>query len=1164
MKRDTEAKDDIRIIKLCRKPIASRFQQRDANYENQNQNSFFATDYFDTLEQTPLNISDSLPEILGISTEKISENGKITMQGYTLYSSVLMQNEYEKKERKYAGNPFEENKMPFLSIIQVHITPEIFARVEKEKAICRETIFLKHFLEDIYQIIDETVNTDPRMNNQFVARVYQQLSSGDIAVVIKSYQATTSYKISTAIRKRVINLNSNASEMPTTPIVIYKTYTLLTIDDMIIEAGLSEESQIINENNRYVIRCVYSNKYWAMNEAERKKWESDYQNVERNIHRLNGRYDLSLEFSEEEFHILLPEIKKYKNSNDLSSNKDNGKPLSDKGLYLMSLMKNEYISYINERYLLCMDKNTVSKESNSCIIAECCKKENNILFMEDSNDRRIKELKEKYSEIKKEFKDVKGYRKNIEHNMLLLSKEISMCTDINKLSDTRIYATVLLEQLEIVIDCMKEYIKLYKDSNGNQSILEEYEACLQKVVYTIDQYAQYIRNNNMQSLQTPNYNIESSAGMDKLLISYSELLRIFMNYYLKEVQKEGETKFLPVMVPNLLEGNVRVEVLFPEIIVDFEPEMKTERKKLLIVNSATLAEVSNMPFMLTSLFHEVAHQFRYEDRRERNAVLLEYALMKALEPTAENIIQKFLYDNNIIGEEYIISELLVQNMAEAILECRFNKKTDNEKVTLDYKYQNLPLSNFREYFEKDITAILTACRDNQRIQQKAELFVSDIVQGSLASNSSVILAISKFAKALDELLAPIKKNDNEELKEKIKSVEKAAFEMLWACAEKMQEKNLSIDTEKTFEENWKNCFGLETGKITTEMWKKFYFYAASLWSLEKSPEKVGNIYEQMYHNIRKAWREQLESCLYYEQNKEENLEYADYKKMPFYQYWAVLGRYLGVDYDTSENSDRFIRLVKESIDTDIRRADEAIAEYREETSDIFMCSVVPLTSFGYIKFMAITLPMDMGISDTYIQRIIRVICAKKEISNKQQFYKECKCIMVNFLNFAGSKFEEERKELEIILQKEEIDEEGIHGLYLIINATKSKADKEMLKEETKKEETFYLIYRICLLLEKIIDEGDVYVQKICKNAMLKNDYEGGGRFLNNLPNKMKAKEGIIKQISEVSDSIAEYFNNTNSKSQDINMEINRKCIHLILEAYYNNKFYYAEKAVFNQ
>ena len=692
---------DIKIIRLSRMTAEGKREHQDLPKRD---DCWFVTDYFDLMQINTLSLKHPFAEWLDIrqnstkdhqnstedhqnSIEDHQNNIKdheIAAQSYTLYCSSAMLEHYEKQDEKnqktknYRRNPFEEAVgLECLSIIHVYITPEIWARMEKGPEIVqnKDTIILPSFLDDLYETLD--VFSEKNSDDNFVARIYMMLSAGDFAIVVRSKKPDTAYHISTYLRKR--RAVSVGEFCPDDEYVLYKTYTLSTIGKQIIDC---EEVQ--NETDMFILRGCYSYLYWK-EQDEVQKFLAGFQKGIKEFYPISGRYDFTVRLTEEEFYQVM--------SGNTEGEAGEGEKQSELVKYLKFLIDRKYLSYINERYLMARieEKSELTREemvSKSIFLWKNGKKMPKLF---EQNDYHIRKLIERQESIAENSQSILGYRKNIQQYLFLLKREISLCKSINELSDTRIYAKVLTEQLEAVLDSAERYISACSESDNIDNIdrwLDILEDHLRKSVVTLDSFAQYIRNNNLQSLQTPNYNIETSMGVEKVLIGYSELLWSFIEFYqqtmlLADKMPTEKRTYLPVMVPNLHDRDVNVEVMFPEgELTNTErgrADYVSDGKCLMVIGSPTLEEVTDFPVMFSALFHEVAHQFRYEERKKRNQAVLKPAVKEVMYKVAAYITDVVLKKIGATSDDANrLCVGLTNGLTEAFIEIKYSDENSGE------------------------------------------------------------------------------------------------------------------------------------------------------------------------------------------------------------------------------------------------------------------------------------------------------------------------------------------------------------------------------------------------------------------------------------------------------------------------------------------------------
>lgn len=141
---------DIRLITLKRKNVGRNDRSIGENMiQAKGKQIFFATDYFDVMSVEKKQLSDDFTEIMGVCQEERNGNDEISVQSFVLYSG---------SSRSLTENPFDvseecKSMNPFLSIIQIHITPEILRGLELP-----EGNLIDIFLNDLDEILTDYYN----------------------------------------------------------------------------------------------------------------------------------------------------------------------------------------------------------------------------------------------------------------------------------------------------------------------------------------------------------------------------------------------------------------------------------------------------------------------------------------------------------------------------------------------------------------------------------------------------------------------------------------------------------------------------------------------------------------------------------------------------------------------------------------------------------------------------------------------------------------------------------------------------------------------------------------------------------------------------------------------------------------------------------------------
>ncbi len=1177
---------EVRLIRLCRRTNDGGVQDISESQQ------YLSTDYFDVLHSVKKELWDDFDSIMGIGDNGQQNINEIAIQSYTLYCDGQTIDKYG--NRKSYGDPFDDAAgidKPFLSMIQVHISPEIVARLKSEHSESAYG-FYTDIENDIHEILNDFME---KYSDSICYKVYRLLSTGDFDIVIRSRLPEASYEISTALRKRYV-CTCNNEDAVQEKIVLYKTYTLLTMAHNVINTGEDEEDFSFSEGNQFVIRCCYSNKYWSEKQKVDDFWKNKKGYSDIKIYSLNGRYDFTVYLKEKEFREVFPYIIQYKSIN-LNADihklecKDIDYKDADKVKYLIYLMKYGYLSYVNERYLLEHRKIHVNENDKSKL--PMVEKQD---FVADCNIQDYQYMEELYDNAFGRIYALCTNRKKLIHYMELLHKIIHLCQTINQLSDTRISVSVLLELTKIVLNsviCYIEYMDYEEDSESDiLGLVEEY---LRESVGALDAYSRYIRNNNLQSLQTPNYNIESNTSMEKVLIALSEYAYIFIRNYMNckiTVQEHlglTEKEYIPIVVPNLGKDKVTVEVMFPEWnIYGYQKDLKQARKYLMIITCPTVKEMGNVPVIMTSLLHEIAHQFRYEKREVRNRTILRYTLQDFFEIISDGIINKFeeiksntevRIDLTVLLRDALLEEFLGEWLSEV-------RKLDKGSEGIDFINSNwdVPLVYYEECIWNSMEMFLERWDDSVDIPVHVNQFVRRILQYVQVDGQVIKEQLKKIEKSLeglsgDEISVEEWQLCNEQLKDGI----------IWLYIEGVAEllpKDMYLewleDWRKILEEKQYGIWDILTDDIypdesqdenkdaVIDMQKA----AIEIWQFLTKQE--GGQYRQIaYNKIQEKYAKSVYKniCEKWKNNCKEGMEELSeniFKK----QFLNEVGRHFGIDYITHGNEKIFIKILNENINN---RKPEALDKirtdielYREETADMFMCSMMSLTAVGYINLIASEVNIEGQISAADLQRCIRVIAVlwcEIDVGKFDEFFESyqllCTDIFCKIRDYMNRLLEYYNMECWTCpIMKWSRDRSGVltnqfstqvnECLHYAQDKFKEK-DNECIKNLNHAVTMLNIIYNMVIIGESVLVKLYGDAEKADSNEnILKDDYIRGREFLKRFQEGEKEKK--IEFLEEKLKQIASIINEPWKKFENgYKAEVNKEIIEFLLSMYYENK-----------
>lgn len=1115
---------------------------------------FRATDYFDCLIAKKRTLTDTFCSIMNLEQDDIVKDDT-SMQSYTLYFDEKMEEEYGEDMKI---SPFEPNEqkicgMPFLSIIQIHITTESLRRIKMDDSVN----IIEQYQKDIADIVKKFKNN--KNKEIFIYRVYKLLSAGDFAVVVRSKFPETSFKISTLIRCRMAGIESADGKLSTSGWALYKTYTLLTFDEKQIL-----NNEMTNSLGKFVIRGCYSCQYWA-NEEIKTTYETY------NFDNLNGRYDFSVEISENEFYQIYEYIKRYKSDQEISKDVLNGKSNVQKAL--LQLSQKKYLSYINIRYLIPKIEKyyRLITASEKIIVDENRNMKNNLSELKAENREHIDKLQTKYVELWENYTEILKFQQNAEQYFKMLGKNIRSCYSLNNQPDTRIYVVGICEQLDIILNGMSVYLELYKSADlvSKMDIARLVVSYIRIAVHTVDNYLEYVRNNNLQSLQTPNYNLESNMGMEKILIAYSEYLMNITQIMSVGLKQKGDTarEFYPIVVPDLNQSDICVEALFIEgygIDNDYERQIREKlngNRYVMVIGSPTLSELGDIPVFTAMLFHELAHQYRYETREKRNKIIKDLVLQEYANLITDNIINLAEYQTGVLDEDgrlfLIVNRAVYKGLHQNIY-------TDSD---ITEKEWYTPLVYFKEQLKAYIEEFNFYMKNKLDIESRTVKFVDDL------------FGMADMTGEHKQYLFYLYDRLNDKAKEwsqvsYLEELEKASFVVSAFCTvkecgidasnEQVQEildlENGSVVCSKNgdilFEDLWK----ILRQNITEhedvleqikKVWQSYVYiieewcYSANDFSPKIKKEKVQDFENYVYKILSESW-------------KEENKKFSE-NKIDGYRDWTLLGRWLQID--NNQKKEVFWNNIGYSFkNIQLKSIDSVISKYREITSDIAMYVMMNLEPFEYIKLMTTILPEDDLLTIFSADRIITVITVmqNKNLGVEQMigaFLQEEIILVKRLQKFCENLKEKEQivKFLEYVadqLQDGKNNDTCVDILPMI-------AELEKLKDKITSEdkEVFSYIIKMVKVIDKLLLRNKYYITLLFENKDLLDDYRNGVETMRNIMEQIdKNKASSMIKIKNMCNRSKIYIGKKHYKTGIVNDgQFNKESIDFLLDLYYQRK-----------
>lgn len=1105
--------------------------------------TFFSTDYFDKMIIKPIDNDAGMAEFLGMRKDVPITDDVIAIQNYAIYTDRYDNIDFNSFFNLDTG-------LPYLSMIHVYITADALAGIDIKNDNSNIS-YIDYFEKDLVGITSEFEN------NNIKVFVFKMLSASDFMVLVRSKRPEQAFAVSTRIRKQLIS-KKGQQDNEKECLVLYKTYTILTIQGQDI---LFEEDD--TNNNVFAIRGRFSNRYWSDDGASTVSCQG-------RIKMLNGHYDFLVHISIDEFQALLPQLWKCKKigeyTDQYTSDKDELSVISDKSHaekemgedthympehnysqeyeYLRKLLEKGYLSYVNERYLL-----AISSDANEGknFINELHLKDDFIVspFMYSLLNDKCKNILKKIDGIDNQGILFKCQQKWPQNSMMLASIEllkrlVNMCRNVNSLSDTRVYVVALLNQLETVIDAIDEWLNVADDDSQDfSSYMEMYT---RTAIVALEKYAGLIRSNNFQTLQAPSYDIISGCSIEKILIAYGKFMSIMMDYALAELPGNTFSKFVPIMVPDISSDSPKVQICYKEYVKDGKPSNVINNMKipkyLMIVSGPITDKLVEGWNIITILFHEMAHNFRFEERMTRNEVIARmmietavHGIVECLFDSVSSIEPAMVNEKDYmdIFEKIIIKIFIEQTIYKPVKDTDIDEDGLNNKKQKEYKeFMDYPLDTFQIHFKKELNSMFECIISKQATLRNSFLHFFNITSEYISQDMLEI--IGEILDKIDTLLA----TDGKKLSKEAVAYSRE-IETLLDKYVKGYITNLGTENSEVKESNLRVARNISQELAVTDL-------------LE---QKVNFDKEIIMRQIFVALKDKLDTVYILKNNStgdmlsELSIEDKDAIRMM---------RLFGLDEDLQGNQEHFNDLFVKAVSVFMYEDNDSMGkkfvdQYREETADLFMCTMCDLDLQSYMVLLAGVLPRDSwGYQIAAVERICHNVIIRWGITEGKY-------------NVNNDIVDVDWEEVDNKLLKEFI------GIYKLLEDKDEDILVKDMSDLMNYTNDFLIAHKheismrtgLATLLFELLQNYRKCKDALRIRAYLTADYLRGTEHYIKLRQKfVDSNDPLLKIIKEMCEMNKKYLYNY-FEVTDVEAEYHKKFEDFIMTMYCHDKLYYAEK-----
>lgn len=972
---------------------------------------YFVTDYFDGIKVESLSENATLAACMGIKFDANIKKG-ISHQRYCLV-----------RNGDSEDNIFKTlSDLPVLTVIQVFINPDIYQadcfQEENEEINCENCMY------KVNQYIEEKFGNTGNMK----WKIYRLLTAGDFAIIIRSKTVHEAYDVSTLVRSIHMMINGEIKE------TVFFSYSISGVFDKTKDVrgmdGNIEWGKYLEKKDEVLVRVEYSPSFRNGNFTdEEKTYVTCF--LKDGFH-LWGRYDHRITFTPEEFQKIYPYIREFKFGKLEITDGDIALAPNEKVKCVLWLMKQGYIAYINERLFLKYDLDDLL--TRRPVIQWQLKCSHSWMTLYERNAQKIDKTREHARSLEKKLERYYQCARNLKEYVRLLGRFCRLLYEINQLQELRVSAANLLLQVEVMMESMNSFLKYVEENHWKQRETADYiEESLRRGIAALEIFMRYARNINLQTLQTQNYDLQTNVCIIKVLLAYSQFLQPFVGEKVQEPEKTYylSGKMYPIIVPNMCVKDMSVSVLFDGAHIDTGQKMSTEDKdqRLMVVYTPTFAFLCETCFLLPAVFHEIAHQFRYEAREIRNDCLKRYILKTLI----LYVVTELLDDKH---EYRFMDEDMTKKLVDQIYVCL-------EKQIFYPEIRGYGLQEYKVSFADRLESFIGDVLSEDKKPGKVINHYLDMTKGDILIFDEAMLAV--FQKIENDLVSlDTVSKDRPKI---LKALREHLAELCYLQQRQILDvfMNRLAQENKEFDERCVNfriekpggTFDALGEKLKTNSRNLFRFYLENeaqlateaqrdLKDLLKKYHNVGTVYDYCQYSLNEeAFDERFRNqeifsklCASIYEVMMAQLEIFQ-KKRDTSLRWNTIAI-------TGEQLEAIIQRIKlekaEGLENRIRAAfaryeertfgelvDTQIELYREITSDLFMCAIMGLDAWGYLVVVAENFVFRKDTGDALYSRVYKVLeCLLKIDLGEEEF---------NSDNFTLKLMSILKKEIQVLVAK---------------------------------------------------------------------------------------------------------------------------------------------------
>lgn len=967
-------------------------------------NVFFMLDYFNLLLHKRLEAEDKkYTRFLGLEENFLeARSDSISDKLLSLYCAAADRDDKADifSHADCGSNSSVLSETPFLGLIQIVINPEYY----KYCGYVCDTDFVDKFLSGCEEKICESIN--PKFENPINKYgIFRVLTSCNFYLVVRTASMEDIYIIAYIIDNITYQHGADDGHSYN----MFSTYTNVGIEYYRNPDGsfktFSENTLDRCKNDEFAVRLSCYNGY----QTELIEYAEYY-----GIRGVFGKYDFLLRITMEDFAAIYPYLCRsvIEKPQDTVTGKEMKLPdFAGVRELLIQGLEMGYFKIANERALVYLNKENYAK---STYFYDFSGDDKNIINELLDNCRLLEKLEKYFTCGRRSFLDC----------VRAVNELVRMYSSLRFEADSNINWKLLCSYLEVLNKTVRRYIydliKHKRDAAFQLHFVKDLKLC----VNAINQYIKFLQSVNQQTVQAPQYEIQTRVDSEMLMVAYMEYMNQFLKKYYRYFEKtDSRPRIFPIIYPDLTCSDVKVENPFNRYIKEDNRDINKDNNqssnksddRLIICRIPSFEYFGRFYNLLPVITHEISHYIRILPRKERNDRLITLVFNKI----SLQLIHIWLSQNDTDSITYrygLLKKELAGQLAKDFKACFYDLNGNEEFYKADKfgidEIEETVVSFFDRFFDHKDPLIETEVNLQISLKEKKRHLAKSLMD-----------LLYRYDAAEDENVDTVQKFLNSE---SIGSELKEAFENLMAgIADKVYEAYFNSTAE--YKENCPDLDKFRYDDFIEEI-NLFNYKLQKLYnSQEKALMKPINKNGKIHMAILKDYCEEMKKLNYIcfsfhkllakdgterqkiklseikglENHLKEIVElYYDKRNCRYMLLDTRLNHLLittGLTVDKCEKINKknnadpadkedsltcrtlYQAMLKCGI-SDFRRWTQNIINlYRETSADIIMCRSIGFSPFGYFKLMFLTISDSMNEAEDYrpesinIQRIRLVL-----------------------------------------------------------------------------------------------------------------------------------------------------------------------------------------------